>query len=254
VRALEKYFKLEALSIVAFFALWEAASRLGVAPAYLFPPFSETLRSFVGLAMTGQLGLHYSITLLRVLIGLGMGSSVGILVGLAISYSELARRALYPIVALLYAVPAVAWIPLFIIWIGLNEALPIAVIFLCIFAPMVYTTFTGIRSLSPSILRVAQTLGARGPKALFSVLLPQALPSILAGLKVEAGMAWRTCFVVEMVAASSGLGLLAMIAQSVFRVDVILAIILILSASNYAFQAVIEKAELRLLKKWGYVR
>lgn len=88
-----------------------------------------------------------------------MGSSIGILLGLAIAYSELAYRALYPIVTLLYAVPAVAWIPLFIIWIGLNEALPIAVVFMCSFVPMVYTTLTGIRSLSPSIVRVAQTLG-----------------------------------------------------------------------------------------------
>jgi ABC-type nitrate/sulfonate/bicarbonate transport system permease component len=254
LRILKKYFKLEALSIVALFALWEVASRIGIAPAYLFPPFSETLKSLVGLATTGQLGLHYSITLMRVLMGLGMGSSIGILLGLAIAYSELAYRALYPIVTLLYAVPAVAWIPLFIIWIGLNEALPIAVVFMCSFVPMVYTTLTGIRSLSPSIVRVAQTLGARGPAALFYILLPQALPSILAGLKVEAGMAWRTCFVVEMVAASSGLGLLAMTAQSTLRVDVILAIVLILALSNYAFQVMIERAEVRLLRKWGYVR
>lgn len=250
----EKYFRLELLSIIALFALWEFAARLGVAPTYLFPPFSETLRALYDLAVGGKLGLNYLATLTRVLIGLGLGSSLGMLLGLAIAYHELSYRAFYPIVTLLYAIPAVAWIPLFLIWIGLNEALPIAVVFMCSFAPMVYVTLTGVRSLSPSVMRVAQTLGARGLKAVFHVLLPQALPSILSGLKVEAGMAWRSCFVVEMVAMSSGLGLLAMEAQSILRVDIILAVILILAASNYAFQLIIEKMEVKLLRKWGYIK
>jgi len=250
----EKYFRLELLSIIALFALWEFAARLGVAPTYLFPPFSETLRALYNLAVGGKLGLNYLATLTRVLIGLGLGSSLGMLLGLAIAYHELSYRAFYPIVTLLYAIPAVAWIPLFLIWIGLNEALPIAVVFMCSFAPMVYVTLTGVRSLSPSVMRVAQTLGARGLKAVFHVLLPQALPSILSGLKVEAGMAWRSCFVVEMVAMSSGLGLLAMEAQSILRVDIILAVILILAASNYAFQLIIEKMEVKLLRKWGYIK
>ncbi|MHC1600908.1 MAG: ABC transporter permease [Candidatus Nezhaarchaeales archaeon] len=249
-----KYLKLELLSIIALFAVWEFAARLGIAPTYLFPPFSETITALYNLAITGELGLNYLATLTRVLIGLGLGSSLGVLLGLAIAYHELSYRAFYPIVTLLYAIPAVAWIPLFLIWIGLNEGLPIAVVFMCSFAPMVYVTLTGVRSLSPSTMKVAQTLGARGLKAVFHVLLPQALPSILSGLKVEAGMAWRSCFVVEMIAMSSGLGLLAMEAQSILRVDIILAVILILAASNYVFQMIIEKIEVKMLRKWGYIK
>ncbi len=250
----EKYLKIEILSIIVLFALWELLARLGLAPAYLFPPFSETMKALYDLAVTGKLGLNYLATLIRVLIGLGLGASLGVLMGLAIAYHELSYRSLYPIVTLLYAIPAVAWIPLFLIWIGLNEGLPIAVVFMCSFAPMIYVTLSGVRSLSPSIMKVAQTLGARGLKAVFYVLLPQALPSILSGLKVEAGMAWRSCFVVEMIAMSSGLGLLAMEAQSILRVDIILAVILILAASNYAFQMLIEKIEVKMLRKWGYMR
>lgn len=254
MRSFERYLKIELISIILLFVIWEVAARSGFAPMYLFPPFSKTIEALYNLVATGKLSLSYITTLTRVLIGLGLGSSLGILLGLVIAYHTLSYRALYPIVTLLYTVPAVAWIPLFIIWIGLNESLPIAVIFVCSFAPMIYITLTGVRSLSPNVMRVAQTLGARGFKAIFHVLFPHVLPSILSGLKVEAGMAWRSCFVVEMTAISPGLGSLAMEAQSILRVDIILAIILILTISNYIFQLIIEKLEVKMLKRWGYVK
>ncbi len=254
MRLYSKYLRIELISIVTFFTLWELAGQLSIAPKYLFPPFSETLRALYSLAITGELGSNYLATLTRVLIGLSLGSGLGILLGLVIAYHELSYRTFFPIITLLYAVPAVAWIPLFIIWIGLNEGLPIAVIFMCSFVPMIYITLTSVRSLSPSVVKVAQTLGAHGFKLIFHVFLPQALPSILSGLKVEAGMAWRSCFVVEMVAMSSGLGLLAMEAQTILRVDIILAVILILAASNYAFQMIFEKIEVKMLKERGYLK
>lgn len=254
MKLFEKYLKVELISLILLFVIWEIVARSGIAPTYLFPPFSKTVESLFNLAATGKLGLSYISTLTRVLIGLGLGSSLGILLGLVVAYHTLSYRAIYPIVTLLYTVPAVAWIPLFIIWIGLNEGLPIAVIFMCSFAPMVYVTLTGARSLSPNVMKVAQTLGARGFKAILHVLFPQVLPSIFSGLKVESGMAWRSCFVVEMTAISPGLGSLAMEAQSVLRVDIILAIILILTISNYVFQLVIEKVEIKMLKKWGYIK
>ncbi|RLF10759.1 MAG: ABC transporter permease, partial [Thermoprotei archaeon] len=124
------YLKVEVISIIALFAAWELAARLSIAPTYIFPPFSETIKALWSLVCSGELGLNYLATLSRVLIGLGLGSSLGILLGLAIAYHEMTYRAFFPIVTLLYAVPAVAWIPLFLIWIGLNEGLPIAVVFM----------------------------------------------------------------------------------------------------------------------------
>jgi len=249
----DKYLKIELISLAAIFILWELIGELKIVPSYLFPSFSETLSALYSLAVSGRLGLNYFATLVRVLVGFGLGSSLGILTGLAIAYHEKSYWAFFPMVALAYAVPAVAWIPLFIIWIGLNEGLPIAVIFMCSFSPLVYIVSTSVRGLNPSIINVAKTLGCGDLDLTFRVLLPQILPSVMSGLKVEMGMAWRSCFVTEMVALSSGLGLLAIEAQTILRVDIILAVVLLLAVSNYAFQVLFEKIEIKILRKWGYL-
>ena len=239
------------ISILAALGAWEAVARLNIVPTQLFPPFSKVLAALAQMALSGELPRHYARTLARVVLGFGLGSTLGIGVGLATAYHRLTYGALYPLVALLYAVPAVAWIPLFMLWIGLGEGLPVAVVFMCSFPPMVYSTLTGARSAGEDLIKVAKTLGADDLQVVATVLLPQALPHILSGLKVEAGMAWRSCFVTEMVAMSSGLGLLAMEAQSILRVDQILAVVMVLAASNYLFHWIFERLEVSLLRKWG---
>ena len=238
-------------SVLAALAAWELAARLAPVPTQLFPPFSGVVRALIDLTASGELPLHYVRTLARVVIGFGLGSTLGVAVGAAAAYHRLTYGAAYPLIGLLYAVPAVAWIPLFMLWVGLGEALPVTVVFMCSFPPTAYATLTGARSVDAEMIRVARTLGAEGLTLLREVVLPQALPHILSGLKVEAGMAWRTCFVTEMVAMSSGLGLLAMEAQSVLRVDQILAVVLVLAASNYAFSWAFERLELSILRRRG---
>ncbi len=239
------------ISILAALSVWEAVARLNIVPTQLFPPFSKVLAALVQMVLSGELPRHYARTLARVVLGFGLGSTLGIAVGLATTYCRLTYGTLYPLVALLYAIPAVAWIPLFMLWIGLGEGLPVAVVFMCSFPPMVYSTLTGARSAGEDLVRVAKTLGADDLQIMTTVLLPQALPHILSGLKVEAGMAWRSCFVTEMIAMSSGLGLLAMEAQSILRVDQILAVVVVLAASNYLFHWIFERLEVSLLTKWG---
>ncbi len=238
-------------SVLAALAAWELAARYAPVPTQLFPPFSGVVRALIELAASGELPLHYVRTLARVVIGFGLGSTLGVAVGAASAYHRLTYGGVYPLIGLLYAVPAVAWIPLFMLWVGLGEALPVAVVFMCSFPPTAYATLTGARSVDVEMIRVAKTLGAEGFVLVREVVLPQALPHILSGLKVEAGMAWRTCFVTEMVAMSSGLGLLAMEAQSVLRVDQILAVVLVLAASNYAFSWAFERLELSILQRRG---
>ncbi|RLI29569.1 MAG: ABC transporter permease [Candidatus Hecatellales archaeon] len=239
------------LSIAALLAVWETAARLSPVPRQLFPPFTNVLVALWSLLLSGQLLENYLITLARTVSGFILGAGLGVLIGLALVYRKLAYETLYPVVTLLYAIPAVAWIPLFMIWVGLNEALPISVVFMCSFAPMVYITLTGARKVEDDVIKVARTLGANDLKIVTTILFPQALPSILSGLKVEAGMAWRSCFVAEMVAMSSGLGFIAMEAESILRVDIILAVILVLAISNYLFQELFEKIEVSILRRWG---
>jgi NitT/TauT family transport system permease protein len=132
-------------------------------------------------------------------------------------------------VSLLYPIPALGWLPLLMLWIGIQELLPLAIVFICSFFPICYTTAKGIKSVDSKYLKAARALGASESRILFSVVVPLALPDIFTGLRLEAGMAWRVIIAAEMVAIPTGIGALLMRSESLMRVDTIIACLVILS-------------------------
>ena len=239
------------ITILVICALWELVSSIGVVPTYLFPPPSRVGMTLIHLIVSGTLVNEYVRTLVRVLIGFTLGALVGLFVGIALSLKDLVRDVFYPILAFLAVTPTVALIPLLMVWVGINEFLPITAVFICSSIPVIYNTISGMRSVDPEMIGVAKTLGASTFKVIFTIMLPQALPSIFSALKIEAVMAWKTCFVTEMLVMSSGLGYLMIVAQSTLRVDVLIAALLVLSVSTYLFHLLFEKLELSVLRRWG---
>src|SRR4030042_5414246 len=197
--------------VAVFLIIWEIVGRLNLFPGqFLFPPFSAVLTEFYHLTAHGVLGKNFISSLTRVLIGLFTGSIAGIAVGVVMGWRDLINKALNPIISLLYPIPALGWLPLLMLWIGINEMLPIAIIFICSFFPVLYNTVTGIRSVDKDYIRVARTLGASDAKILATVAIPLALPNLFTGLRLEAGMAWRGIIAAEMGAIPPGLGALLM--------------------------------------------
>ena len=141
--------------------LREMAARLNLIPGDgLFPPFSAVVRELYELAATGMLAQNCLPSLQRVLFGLIAGAGAGILVGTAMGWKKWIGGTLGPIISLLYPIPALGWLPLLMIWIGINEMLPVTVIFICSFFPICYTTATGIRSVDRRYVQAARTLGS----------------------------------------------------------------------------------------------
>ena len=230
---------------------WEILARSGIAPSYLFPSFSTVFVELIEAIYRDQLATNYVITMIRVLAGFGAGTALGLFMGsISILVSKF-REFLYPIISFLSVIPAVALVPLLMIWVGMNEALPLLTVMFCSSIPLFYNIVSGARQIDKEILEVARTLGADRKMVLRDILLPQLAPSILSALKLEAGMAWRTCFVAEMLAMGSGLGYMIIDAESTLNVALIMALILILSLSCYAFQTLFEVIELRILRRWG---
>jgi len=230
---------------------WEILARSEIVPSYLFPSSSAVFMELIEAIYRNRLAINYAITTIRVLVGFGAGTALGLFMGsISISISKL-REFLYPIVSFLSVIPAVALVPLLMIWVGMNEALPLLTVMFCSSIPLFYNIISGARQIDKEILEVARTLGANRKKILRDILLPQLAPSILSALKLEAGMAWRTCFVAEMLAMGSGLGYMIIDAESTLNVSLIMALILILSLSCYAFQTLFEMIELRIMRRWG---
>jgi NitT/TauT family transport system permease protein len=238
------------IPIIVFALIWEFIARIHIVPEYIFPSFSLVMREFYHLTVSGVLLDNLASSLFRVLVGFFLGSLAGIMMGTVMGCKEIINRSFHPIFSLLYPVPTLGWAPLLMIWIGINEMLPIVLIFLCSFFPVLYNTITGIRSVDSEFINAARTLGASDSKILTTVILPLAVPNIFTGLRLEAGMAWRVVIAAEMVVIPTGIGALLIRSESLLRVDVIIVCLMVLSVMCLAFERVFQHIETRLTKEW----
>jgi len=240
------------LPIAVFLAVWELVARLNLVPGqFFFPPFSVVMQEFYYLTVSGVLGDNFLASLVRVLIGFCAGSIAGIAVGMLMGWRENFHKALHPIISLFYPIPALGWLPLLMLWIGINEMLPITIIFICSFFPVLYNTVTGIRNVDKQYIQVARTLGASDTRILATVVMPLALPNVFTGLRLEAGMAWRVIIAAEMVAIPTGIGALMMKAESLIRIDIIIVCLIVLAVMCLAFEWFFRYLEARVTTKWG---
>ena len=238
------------IPIIVFALIWEFIARIHIVPEYIFPSFSAVMQEFYHLTVSGVLLDNLASSLFRVLVGFFLGSLAGILMGTVMGCKSFINRSFHPIFSLLYPIPTLGWAPLLMIWIGINEMLPIVLIFLCSFFPVLYNTITGIRSVDSEVINAAKTLGASDRKILTTILLPLAVPNIFTGLRLEAGMAWRVVIAAEMVAIPTGIGALLIRSESLLRVDVIIVCLMVLSVMCLAFERVFQYIETRLTKEW----
>ena len=239
------------MPVAIFLGLWELVARLNILPGnFLLPPFSAVVAEFYYLSASGVLGDNFLSSLVRVLIGFSAGSIAGILVGTIMGWRTAFDKALNPIISLFYPIPTLGWIPLLMLWIGINEMLPITLIFICSFFPVLYNTVTGIRNVDKDYIQVARTLGASDTKILATVVMPLALPNIFTGLRLESGMAWRVIIAAEMVAIPTGIGALLMRAESLIRIDIIIVCLIVLSVMCLSFERFFAYMEAKLTTKW----
>ncbi len=238
------------MPILAFLGLWETLARFWFENVSLLPPFSIVMRELYLMMMDGVLFDHYSKSLIRVLIGFTGGSALGVVVGIVLGYKDIFYRSFHPIISLLAPIPALGWLPIFMLWFGIGELLPIAVIFVCSFFPVLYNTITGIRSVDRAYINVARTLGASEKKILLTVLLPLALPNIFTGLRLESAMAWRVIIAAEMVAIPTGIGALMMKAESIIRVDIMIVCLIVLSIMCFCFERFFLFMERKTTGEW----
>ena len=209
--------------IAAVLVLWEGLCRLfHVSPAILPPP-SQVARKWVEYLTTGELPRDAVATVFRVTIGFLIGSVLALPLGLWMGAAARAYEIFNPLVQLLRPIPPIAFIPLSILWFGLGNPPAFFLIALGAFFPVLMNTIAGVRNVDAIYVRAAQNLGAGRWTLFFRVLLPGALPSILAGLRVGIGVAFICVIVAEMIAVNNGLGYRILEAREYFWSDKIIA-------------------------------
>ncbi len=231
---------------------WYLASIVISSP--LFPQPHQVAYALLDLVLNQNLLYQLSLSLYRVLVGFALGVVIGLGIGVAVLLSRIVRDLVYPVIAFISVAPSFAFVPLLMLWIGLNDWLPITVVVICTGFPLAYTLVSGSKSINPDLLDVALTLTGSRRELVFKIILPLTITHIASMLKLEAGHSWRLVFVTEYLAVSSGLGYLMMRAYSILRVDQILALIILLGLLALSLQYGIERLESFILGKWGYNR
>lgn len=238
------------LPVFILLFLWEALARTHLVPDYLFPPASRVLATAIDLIGTGELGRHLLRSFFRVGAGFVLGAVSGMAMGIIMGWNEKIGRSFSPVFGLLYPIPALGWLPLLMIWIGIQDALPILIIAICSFFPVVYNTSTGIKSLNPRVIQAARTLGASEFRILWKLAIPLAISHIVTGLRLEAGMGWRVVIAAEMVAIPTGIGALLIKSESLLRVDVIMVCLAVLAVMGLLFERIFAYLEQKMTRTW----
>ena len=236
------------LVIAGVLALWELACRLAhVSPAILPPP-SQVARRWLDYCLSGELPRDAFETLLRVAVGFAIGAGLALPLGLWMGATRRVYELLNPIVQLLRPIPPIAFIPLAILWFGLGNPPAFFLIALGAFFPVLMNTIAGVRNVDAIYLRAAQNLGAPSSALFRRVLLPGALPSILAGMRVGVGVAFICVIVAEMIAVNNGLGYRILEAREYFWSDKILAGMISIGLIGLCIDAGMARLNRRLLR------
>lgn len=214
---------------VGLIALWQLASSLGwVNPLALASPY-EVWQQLVELWQSGGLRAHVGASLRRLLLGWSMGSLLGVAVGLLIGLWIYARAGLLPLVSALFPVPKIALLPLFVVWFGIGEGSKIATILFGVFFPTVIATYAAIDGVDRGLIRMGQSFGLSTWALITKILLPGALAGILAGFRISFSIGITMLIAAEMIGAQTGIGTYILNAGALFRLDQLLAGVVLLS-------------------------
>ena len=241
-------FLLKNSPILIFLMIWEGAGWIAATP--LLPSFTKVVGEFYDLLISGILVESLGYSFVRVVIGYLAGGLFGIIIGILMGTNKSIETALKPLISMLLPIPTLGWLPLMMLWVGINEALPIILIFICAFFPVAYATLLGIKEIPQEYINSAKALGASNGYILMRIILPLASPSIFTGLRLESGMVWKTVLAAEMFAIPTGIGALMINAESLIRVDVIMVSLMVLALMSFGFEKSIYALEKAAIGKW----
>lgn len=215
------------LPFLVFLTVWQLFSHFYGIPD-LFPPPSTTFQTLLSLLADGSLLFDAGASLARIVIGLAIGSVLGIFCGLLMGSSRFAHAALNPYINSLRFISAIAWISIFMIWFGIGEISKISVIVYATTFTVIVNTIAGVKAISINKIRAAFSFGAGARQVFFWIKLPATVPYILSGIRLSLANSYLVIVTAEMVQADSGMGFLIISARAYLAPDIIFTGIIVL--------------------------
>jgi NitT/TauT family transport system permease protein len=237
---------------LALVAAWQVVASAGIWPAYVVPGPDAVAASLAEGLASGAFLVAAAVSLSRLAIGYAISVCAGTLLGILIARSKLANELLGSLVLALQSLPSVCWLPLAILWFGLNQT---AVIFVVVMGALFSITLGvqgGIRNTPPLYVKAARNMGSRGWRLYSRVIIPAALPSVLEGLKQGWSFAWRSLMAGELIYFSLSLGNLLQTGRDLNDAARVLAVMVVIMAIGLVCdQLLFAPVERRMREKRG---
>ncbi|WP_296800988.1 aliphatic sulfonate ABC transporter permease SsuC, partial [Variovorax sp.] len=212
---------------VGLIVVWQIASSLGWLSTRVLPAPVDVVKAAWNLTVSGELWTHVKVSAGRALAGLAIGGGAGLALGLLTGSVKFFETLLDSTIQMVRNIPALALIPLVILWFGIDESAKLFLISVSVFFPIYLNTFHGIRNVDPQLIEMGRTYGLTRWQLYREVILPGALSSILVGLRFSLGLMWVILIVAETISAQAGIGYLTMNAREFLQTDVVLVGILL---------------------------
>jgi len=242
---------LPVMTAMLFLAVWHVLVR--VSGSDLFPTPMEVARGLEELVEKGLLLKYIVASLFRVSWGFLLAVLVGVPLGLVLGWFRPAYQALNPMIQILRPISPIAWIPVAILWFGIDDTAPVFLIFLASVFPITVSSTAAVQNMQLVYLRAAQNFGVTGSQLFRRVILPAALPQIITGIRIALGIAWLVVVAAEMIAVNSGLGYLIIDARNAGkRYDLVVAGMVMIGLIGLVLDLLIRQLEKFDEVKWGY--
>ena len=250
-----RWLALSIAGFVAFFAIWWLIAASGLVQRQFLPTPLEVFERFVALTHTPFVGYtlqqHLASSFGRFAAGFGLAVLIGVPLGLLMGWFRWLDAVVSPLFDALRFVAPIAWVPFAALWFGTGIGGPVLIIFSGAFPPCVINAYRGAKYVEPRFVEAAQMLGATHFRMITEVLLPASVPSIVAGLRISAGLGWQSLVGAELIVASSGIGYLLVKGQAAISTSIVMSGMIAIGIVAFAIDALLRTLERRINVRRG---
>jgi NitT/TauT family transport system permease protein len=245
-----------AVTLTVAAAIYEGLARSGHFAAALLPTLESIFATLIATLADGSMIRHAGYTLYRVLFGFSLAIVAGVPLGILMARFQRVENFVLPLVSALMPIPSFALVPLFMLWFGIGDLCTVLIVFYAATFPMLFNTWTGVRSVNPLWLRAAGAMGANEQRLFWKVIIPGAAPFIITGMRQAFLRAWIAVVGAEMIAASDwGLGWVIFDAKEFLNADVMMASLIVIGAIGFVFERLVfGSLERATVLRWGMMQ
>ncbi|RNF40150.1 ABC transporter permease [Planococcus salinus] len=226
---------------------WQVMSVIGVFESHLLPAPTQVLERIGSLVADGSLWGHIGVTLYRIFIGFGIGVACAVIAGSVVGYLKTAELLVDPLIQGFRSIPSLAWVPLFILWMGIGEPSKITLIAVGVFFPVYLNIVSGIQGVDRKLIEVGKIYNFTPLQMVKRIILPASLPSFFTGVRSGLGLGWMFVVAAELMGASKGIGYLLVVGQNTYSPDLVLASIVMIAIFGKLTDSVLKGFEVRAL-------